>query len=345
MSPWYKRLSTLTLAVVLASLALTGCDEEPESAPSDGVAPTSTSGTGPGLNEVPGTGEPTQRAPRPAGLQGTLLFQYVGKTAVLDVSTGSQRYIPARGLTDVSADGQELLFSYYDEASDSYQVEIGDRRGVVTTRIGPWRDLLRAARFSPDGETLAGLAGPEPAPLVTFSRTGERLRVFANDVSSFAFLPDGRILFAYEDGLYVLDLQTEEIIGVAEFPGGSPSGLAPSPDGRRVALELGDAGVLRNHVYVIDLLAHDRVSVPRQLTTSVGNEADPAWSPDGTLIVVRQGVGSFPGGGCPLLYVVDANAMETVRVGLNGVAPPIPMHDETGFSRAEACAFSLVHWR
>lgn len=339
------------LALTLVSFPLAGCGSDSEPEPSQGIDSQSpsapTSPTSPALPTA-------QTQPMTSALRGKLLFEAPWHTAELDLASGRETYLPLSGLADVSADGSELLFSYYRfQNVDDYGnvLSISDRRGVVSNTIGTWEKVLHNVRFSPDRTQIAALVGVPPAPLIVMPRSGVSDVDVAYDVDSFAFMPDGRILLVYKEALLFLDIRTGKLSALTSFPGQNPQSLAVSPDGKRVALTLGDGELLEDQVYVLDLLPNGLASTPRQLTIGgIGdNNSTPAWSPDGTLIAVRHGVTSggvgIVSGTCPTLYVVDANLTAPIRTGLAGTARAIPMHDDTGFSRNEACAFSGMHWR
>lgn len=351
-------------ALALALAALVGCggdglsaDADPNGSPDSGRLGSTPTGDrelegphGAGTDVTPAGGTQSGRPPS-TGMTGRLYFQSPTESAELDVATGALRAIRSRGLTDVSLDGRELLYSRYSDEDGEYELAIGDRSGAIAQADLTGDTYLKEARFSPDGRIIAALENPyRETALVTMTRESDWTPV-AQGVTSFAFMPDGRLIYTAKDSIYLLALRGDRPTLFIRFPGETPMRVAPSPDGRRIAVVLGDFDVLANHVWVFDVGPGDRAETARQLTTSTLNEDDPAWSPDGRFIVVRHGVNytrgvvPAPRGSCPTLYVVPSTARAPVSVGLGGDAVALRSRDESGVTPAEACAFSRPHWR
>lgn len=366
MSSWNRNV---LLALVVFNLTFSGCDDEAEpggseqgvtpSGPTNQSSPTGTVGSG-GSATNSRTDRSTPTSMTTSALHGHLLFQSppdwmvpndpTPVTIVLDLANSQQNVIRRRDLLDVSADGRELIYSEYDFGTNGDKLSLADRSGAVHTVIGPLSDGLRNVQFSPDGQHIAALVGyVTPGRLLMFTKTGANARWLLNfNISSFAFMPDGRILFVGEDNLCFLDPSTGAITGLGQFKGLDPRNLAPSPDGKHLALELGDHELLQNQVWVYDLLPTGGLGNGRQLTKQPGNSGTPAWSPDGTLIAFRNGLvysSSPSAGSCPTVWVIDPNIPAPVVVGVDGAARPISRIDNEGTLRSPTCATSSVHWR
>jgi dipeptidyl aminopeptidase/acylaminoacyl peptidase len=105
---------------------------------------------------------------------------------------------------------------------------------------------------------------------------------------TFALAPQGdAIVFnAVGDGgrdLYRLDLATRRVTRVAATPDYEVA-PAVSPDGKWVAYAAGRPGDRADHIF---LRSSDGQAV-RQLTAEDANDADPEFSPDGSLIVFTR---------------------------------------------------------
>jgi dipeptidyl aminopeptidase/acylaminoacyl peptidase len=160
-------------------------------------------------------------------------------------------------------------------------------------------------------------------------------------------MPDSRrVIFTTGDNIYMHDIQANATSGVVKFVGETPQNLSPSPDGRRIALAMGDFDILANHVWIFDLLPDGTAGKARQVTTSVSNEDMPAWSPDGTRLLVRHGIvytsAIVVGRGCPELYLVPADAAAPTKVGIAGTAPGLDVTYPEGSVRN--CAQARPIW-
>lgn len=86
----------------------------------------------------------------------------------------------------------------------------------------------------------------------------------------------------------------------------------------------------------------------QQITTSLLIVHSAHWSPDGKRLVVRKGIATggdiFTGGGCPELWIVDANA-GTIDLTSDSDAAFRPLgYDDDGDLNG-VCAFSPAYWR
>jgi Tol biopolymer transport system component len=116
-----------------------------------------------------------------------------------------------------------------------------------------YEDVWGPAKLSPDGEAIAldwandkGCpSGEVDALLTVFNRQGEVLSQTSEEVGSFAWLPDNRLIYANNGAIYV-GAEAYSVDGVAirsldEIPG-FPSRIRTNPDGSKIIFEMVTGG-------------------------------------------------------------------------------------------------------
>lgn len=310
----------------------------------------------PGDPGGPGT-PPGQPGP---GLAGALYFSAPSDNVRLDLASGTVTALRARdGGASASADASEFV-AIEDAASgnaSANDIVIYGANGADIVRFEVEGDLEGTPRLSRDGLYIAvhwwpSFSSQFDPGLAIFDRTGQLRRHYgestelgAPDIESWDWEPTGTLLFTLGDGIYrTSPLVDPRLQPVASFPAGEPRALAVSADGSKIAFTLGNPGALEDHVFVMNADGTGQ----RQLTTSALNETSPAWSPDGSLVAVRQGVvGGFPvppSSGCPTVFIVPASATNLTLDEANPAPAYLPQMIEGGQTR-NVCAFSDLDWR
>ncbi|MDH3498151.1 MAG: hypothetical protein OER21_15445, partial [Gemmatimonadota bacterium] len=180
--------------------------------------------------------------------------------------------------------------------------------------------------ISPDGQLVAYASGPATNMQIYVRQvTGGRTVQLTQDSTSNnrwpRWAPDGsRIAYQALDGIYVVPVlggaprlivrapaPTAEV-SIGSFT--SLSGLAWSPDGRRIAFA---AGYGAEGLYIVNVEGGEPVKLdaPRE-------PFSPAWSPDGTRIAVASGNGVFVFG---MVYFANAGASSLWTVPADGGPP------------------------
>ncbi|MBO9631558.1 MAG: PD40 domain-containing protein [Chitinophagaceae bacterium] len=191
--------------------------------------------------------------------------------SVLDIASLSH---PER--FDVSKDGTEILF--YEESLNSSDVtfRIFDNNGQLLSSFRVGEYVSGIPRLSPDRSKLAFIWKPAntyPRQFIAiFSRTGQQVTSFEN-VSDYAWLPDGRLLMVAPGGFYLSDQQLARATKIADISSlpGEPSQLDISADGTQVLF------VSNYHIWHMKTNGTGM----RQLTSSPNREWYPSWMPDG----------------------------------------------------------------
>ncbi|MCG7869668.1 MAG: hypothetical protein JAY74_25265 [Candidatus Thiodiazotropha taylori] len=158
----------------------------------------------------------------------------------------------------------------------------------------------------------------------------------SHDVTSkgFDWLPDNRLIYAADRGLYVTTSASAEsqLFGTFTEEEGLPDHLAVSPNGLRLALTLKtfvNLNSTHGTVWVLDL---DATKFIRLAITPDEDDPNtttddpvinfPMWSPDGKWIAVIEGA---IGGGTSTLYVVPSDSENTLLT-LDGPTDAVPVY-------------------
>ncbi len=164
---------------------------------------------------------------------------------------------------------------------------------IDVTRVTSDAGLTTEPAVSPSGSLLAYASDRGSASLNVWVQplpAGQPVQVThdGTDAHEPSFSPDGsRLVFRSErdgGGIYVVP----SLGGAERLVAAKGSAPRYSPDGRRVAYQVGGRGS-RLEVWVVD----EAGGVPRRLGESLEWAGSPVWSPDGSALVV---LGSGPGG-------------------------------------------------
>ncbi len=214
---------------------------------------------------------------------------------------------------DLSRDGRVLVYTDFTAYANIWSLPIpskGQVSSAMAEAVTFGHQSIEGMALSRDGGWLAfdsdrggghaiyrlALPAGEPEPLTAGS----------GDDFMPAWSPDGREIayYGFREGRRQLFAMPVD--------GGRPNAVAPdsanqrfpdwAPDGRHLVFHSDRTG--RFELYVVERGGDGRWSVPRQLTTSGGQEA--RWSPDGRAIVYLWNTGLWviaPGGGSPRLLI------------------------------------------
>ncbi len=230
-----------------------------------------------------------------------IVFELNGALEIFDVASGETRSlqvrVPSDGLASRPARTPVAgLIGGFGLAPEAKRAVFAARGDIFSVPIehGPTRNLTRSSgahdrepAWSPDGRRIAfasDSSGDEEIWVMAQDGRGEPEQLTGTASPStglhydLAWSPDGRHL-AYrnqQNRLFVLDLETREVVEVADD--GVPFGLVYewSPDSRYLALALAeDTGRRAIHIWSRE----DRTL--HRVTEGVFGEGSPSWDPDG----------------------------------------------------------------
>jgi len=339
------------LTAVLTCLVLASCGGGGGSdAASETPAPTDPAPVDPAPVDPPPAGaEPPAFN---AGLSGYIVYDRADGTSVVDLASGQIVASSATlGLRPVAGGDEFVAYDSVRRYSDGEDDLITfDATLEATDSVAVARSLHGTPKVSPDGSLIAmywsdeenGESFTRPS-MTIFDREGAVLERNPS-ATSFAWAPDGRLVFAEGDTVYIGNELGQQGRVIAELDG-DPYNLAVSPDGSKIAFNLSGLASEEAHIWVMNIDG----SGLRQLTDSSTNEMDPQWIGDGSWLLARQGVSDDIQGanGCPRLYAVPTDESETIELEDSEDTPAelIRYYDSDDAATAfEVCPFSSVAW-
>ncbi len=233
---------------------------------------------------------------------------------VMSADGGSQRRLtsdPGSHASPVwSPDGRAVIF---------VATRDGESQIAAVSDNGTSRDLTRPPgdrrnpAWSPDGRLIAfqSKVGSGPFALFVMDADGTNHRQVPTpsfglqpDVTSYAWLPDGRLAYTNRSGTAQESLAVTNLDGTGQRFLGTASSPAWSPDGRRLAFVLSRVGGAQIDVRDSAGGAPVRLTDPRVISVR------PTWSPDGrqiAFLIIDEGTVS--------LTVMDADGNHKRRLG------------------------------
>ena len=197
---------------------------------------------------------------------------------------------------EVLPGGQALLFTIVNPASQSFQI------AVLSLETGERKVVLeggRVAHYAPTGHlvyatAVGGTLMAAPFDLARLEVTGdpvpilERVRSAAGSAVDYSFSSDGTLVYVEGEGSTLsspgkpvrvdrdgggVESIVEDLIEFPRYP-------RISPDGRRLAITIGQASVG-------DLWVYDLGGQPPYPLALEGTNGHPVWTPDGEKVAVR----------------------------------------------------------
>jgi dipeptidyl aminopeptidase/acylaminoacyl peptidase len=187
-----------------------------------------------------------------------------------------------------SPDGRWLSFIATREGAKTGQVWLLDRSGGEAQKLTDIAGGVSQHQWSPDSKRLVVIAhDPEPKDSGADSSKTQPKPIV---IDRYAFKRDGDgYLNRLRDHLWLVDVATKAAsqLTTGDFDDRSPRW---SPDGLRIAFVSARAGTDPDRENNTDIFTVDATAgaTPVALTTWIGDDADPVWSPDGATIAYLE---------------------------------------------------------
>ncbi len=271
-----------------------------------------------------------------SGFGGGIYFDSKESYARLDLSTGTvENFLSSdRNMTSASVQGDQ--FVTVKKSRSHPEVLVINRSKDALVRISVPENPTGTPKLSRDGQFIivGGIAGDTKI----YNLSGQVVTNLYSNISSYEWLTDGRIIFSRFGTLYILTADFKSYNVFRALPG-TPNSLAVSPDGGRVAFSMIHMGL--PHIWIMDLSG-----ALRQVTTSAVGENYPAWSPDGSHLVLAKGKVATKGTpNCLELWVVGAHADTVSDLTSEGSANTFRVRQNVSGQISETCAVAAPAWR
>lgn len=280
-----------------------------------------------------------------SGLSGAIYFDNKQSYQRLDMHSGQSENFLASGpkMTSASLAGDRFVTV---KRSRSYpEILIMGRNKEPVTRIAIPENPEGTPKLSRSGEfvLIGGIAGDTKI----YNLNGQVVTNLRTNVSSYDWLPDGRVVFSRFGTIYIMDSDFKTF-KVYRQMAGTISSLAVSPDGSDLAFGMKTGSGA--HIWILNLASETL----RQITTSKSAEHFPAWSPNASHLVVAKGKlaevdlinndSKNKVQGCLELWVVNAHAGTISDLNSEDLSNTFLVKQSVDGKTSETCATSAPLW-
>ena len=280
-----------------------------------------------------------------SGLSGAIYFDNKESYQRLDMHSGQSENFLASGpkMTSASIGGDRFVTV---KRSRSYpEILIMGRNKEPVTRIAIPENPDGTPKLSRNGDLvlIGGIAGDTKI----YNLNGQVVTNLRTNVSSYDWLPDGRVIFSRFGTIYIMDADFKTFKVYRQMTG-AVSSLAVSPDGANLAFGMKTGS--GSHIWILNLASETL----RQVTTSNSAEHFPAWSPSATHLVVAKGKlaavdlidndKKTKPQGCLELWVVNAHSSTISDLTSEDLANTFLVKQSVDGKSSETCATSAPLW-
>lgn len=279
-----------------------------------------------------------------SGLSGVIYFDNKESYQRLDMHSGQSENFLASGpkMTSASIGGDRFVTV---KRSRSYpEILIMGRNKEPVTRIAIPENPDGTPKLSRNGEfiLIGGIAGDTKV----YNLNGQVVTNLRTNVSSYDWLPDGRVIFSRFGTIYIMDADFKKF-NVYRQMAGTLSSLAVSPDGANLAFGMKSGS--GSHIWILNLSSETL----RQITTSNSEEHFPAWSPNANHLVLAKGKlaavalinnGKTKPQNCLELWVVNAHSSTISDLTSEDLANTFLVKQSVQGQTSETCATSAPLW-
>ncbi len=276
------------------------------------------------------------------GLSGQFFFVYQDAAYVKDVQTGVNTKIPNTDWEDQNNRFPSGVAAFYATASSYDQAEfvvevdrcqrsgpdpldpyetciaIQDYNGNYTGGFNLLYSLSSSVRLSRDRQYVAMVRDLDDPWLAIYTRDGTFISNSQVETSSFAWLPDGRLIYAQDRRVLFTDPYSTVAVTQLTLPATMPTGvigwLAVSPDGSRIAFSIiqeSNFAVTHAIPFVMNTDGSNIRQLAREPNEPSPNIGPVTWSPDGQWMFLRAGGADGQDPNAPGVlgygYVIPAN--------------------------------------
>lgn len=280
-----------------------------------------------------------------SGFSGAIYFDNKESYQRLDMHSGQSENFLASGpkMTSASIAGDRFVTV---KRSKSYpEILIMGRNKEPVVRIGLPENPDGTPKLSRSGEfvLIGGIAGDTKV----YNLSGQVVTNLRTNVSSYDWLPDGRVIFSRFGTIYIMDADFKTFKVYRQMTG-TVGSLAVSPDGADLAfgMKIGSG----SHIWILNLASETL----RQITTSNSAEHFPAWSPNASHLVLAKGklaaVDLIDNNkktkvqGCLELWVVNAHSSIISDLNSEDLANTFRVKQNVEGQTSETCATSAPLW-
>lgn len=308
-----------------------------------------------GSRDVAKDGTPANR-----NLPGMIHYGSPYYISSIDLASGMEYSLRSKGDVLWAAKNAEYFTDGYSLDTDSSHVDVFGKNGFDLFGVEVQGNLFGQPKISPNGRYL--VIGVDDHDIFRgfkiYNQEGELIRQFSQpyDTSPYynsaAWMSDGSLIIVRGNTFYKLatPISSGDLQVISTVDGLNPFHITVSPNDQNIAF---DGQVYdemteeyRRHIFVMNIDGGEL----RQVTTSLEQERDPTWSPNGEYLAFRHSenwlacVGSSCVGQCPKILAIPADASMVRIHEFEPDEPAFLIKVDDGYSSSSVCSFDELEW-